>query len=199
MSGSEETGCAEHLGPFIAFDTLRRERHQQNNIEASGAAGSLTRQPFLVLTGDKNSSELTDHLQRHHLDYVELEVYRTCPRTDIQPRLTHLLRDIAASRSSTEGKHTVITVWFACFSPSSAEAVLNAIPTPTIRSDLAASHSWIHDLTVELEARYHVDIQIRMAAIGKTTRNYLLKQGFEGVVQAEKPNADCLARAITDE
>lgn len=39
-------------------------------------------------------------------------------------------------------------------------------------------------------------ITFRVAAIGKTTRQYLQQRGFDRVVQAERPNAEYLAKAI---
>ncbi|KAJ9106366.1 hypothetical protein QFC21_001512 [Naganishia friedmannii] len=210
VSGSEETGCAERLGPFIVSDTRHQQQQQQQQTEsqacnAGSSSSTTTTRPFLILVGDKNSSELTDHLQRHQLAYKELQVYRTGPRTDIQRRLTDLLGDIAASHSSAEGAaQPVLTVWFAWFSPSSAQAVLYAAPAPapaapasstqTATAAAAAGtrpHSWIQDLAVDLAARYHVQMRIRMAAIGKTTTSYLVRQMGEitRVVQAEAPNA----------
>ncbi|KAJ9104025.1 hypothetical protein QFC19_004159 [Naganishia cerealis] len=185
---SEDTGCAENLGPFIVFDTHRRRRRLAN------PAAELS--PFLVLTGDKNSPELTDFLQRNKLDYRELEVYRTCPRQDISPRLITLLRGISASHYPEPTEEPII-VWFACFSPSSAEAVLRAQVAFTSTQG-STSRFWFEDTVIDLGSQYKVDMRIRVAAIGKTTRNYLCQQGFEAVVQAEKPNPECLARAIAE-
>jgi uroporphyrinogen-III synthase len=203
VAGSEETGCAENLGPFIVADARHRQRRLEGpETSEERPSSSSSKSPFLVLTGDKNSSELTDHLQRNRMEYQELEVYRTCPRPDVHSRLADLLEGIAAaSKSTSAGEQTILTVWFACFSPSSTEAVLQAtpsLPSSQTTTDTASHHSWIQDLARDLGNRYNVDIRLRMAAIGKTTKNYLVQLGFEGVVQAEKPNAECLARAIAE-
>lgn len=178
--GSEDTGCAEHLGPFIV-----------SHLASQADAGfPTTRKPFLVLTGDKNSSELTDILQRHQVAYQELEVYRTSPRPDIAKRLGGLLEDIVVGKEGNPDQ--VVTIWFAFFSPSSAEAVLLADTSPTA----PGQRYWYDQIASDLEERHHVHLNFRMAAIGKTTGNYLRREGFENVVQAGKPNAEGMARAI---
>lgn len=184
VSESQETGCAEHLGPFIVSHIT---------TEDSRTDGAATLKPFLVLTGDKNSSELTDILQRNQVAYQELEVYRTRPLPDIAPRLTALLEDIVVG--SARNPEQAITIWFAFFSPSSAEAVLQARPSSAETSQ--TSH-WHNIIAEELEERYGKRIEFRMAAIGKTTGNYLRRQGFNDVVQAEKPNAEGMAKAIAN-
>lgn len=183
VPGSEETGCAENLGPFIVS-------HIDSQASRKDVATAI--KPFLVLTGDKNSSELTDHLQQHQVPYEELEVYRTSPRPDIADRLANLLEEIVVGWDRSVGR--AITIWFAFFSPSSAEAVLYAdtLATP------AEQEYWYNQVTSDLEERYDVRIRFRMAVIGKTTGNYLRRQGFGDVVQAEKPNAEGMARAISE-
>ncbi|KAJ9117200.1 hypothetical protein QFC20_000344 [Naganishia adeliensis] len=182
-TGSEDTGCAENLGPFIV---------SHNDSGARPKSNAATSNPFLVLTGDKNSSELTDHLQRHQVVYEELEVYRTSPRSDIAQRLAELLEAIVVG--SNRGVDQAITIWFAFFSPSSAEAVLHAETLTTT----AEQKYWYNHVASELEQHYRVRIRFRMAAIGKTTGNYLRRQGFGDVVQAVKPNAEGMAKAIAE-
>lgn len=183
VPGSEDTGCAENLGPFIV---------SHNDSGARPKSNAATPNPFLVLTGDKNSSELTDHLQRHQVVYEELEVYRTSPRSDIAQRLAELLEAIVVG--SNRGVDQAITIWFAFFSPSSAEAVLHAETLTTT----AEQKYWYNQVASELEQHYRVRIRFRMAAIGKTTGNYLRRQGFGDVVQAVKPNAEGMAKAIAE-
>jgi uroporphyrinogen-III synthase len=96
--------------------------------------------------------------------------------------------------ADTEESVQEITIWLAFFSPSSAEAVLFASP-PTPSTDESPSY-WYHQLTQDAQTKHRKQVTFRMAAIGKTTRCYLQGRGFEGVVQAERPNAECLARAI---
>jgi uroporphyrinogen-III synthase len=182
VPGSEDTGCAEHLGPFIVSHLAS---------QSADTGFPTTRKPFLVLTGDKNSSELTDILQRHQVAYRELEVYRTSPRPDIAKRLGGLLEDIVVGKEGNPDQ--VLTIWFVFFSPSSAEAVLRANTTPTA----PGQRYWYDQIASYLEERHDVHLNIRMAAIGKTTGNYLRREeGFEDVVQAGKPNAEGMARAI---
>jgi uroporphyrinogen-III synthase len=178
---SQATGCAELLGPFIVSDLhARRLQEEPSSVK-----------PLLVLTGDKNSSELTDILQCHEIAYQEFEVYRTCPRSDIRQRLEALIEEIVAG---TEKAAQEITIWLAFFSPSSAEAVLLASP-PSPSTEGIPSY-WHQQLAQDAQTNHGKRVTFRMAAIGKTTRHYLQGRGFEGVVQAERPNAECLARAI---
>lgn len=183
MAESEATGCAEFLGPCIVSDVRTR-------FSEGGAPSSAN--PLLVLTGDKNSPELTDILRRDGIAYGELEVYRTCPRPDIRQRLSALLGEILVDADQTSRP---VTVWLAFFSPSSAAAVLSASP-PMSSSDARPS-PWYEHLAQALPD-HGKRIDFRIAAIGKTTRLYLEQQGFERVVQAERPNAESLARAIAD-
>jgi uroporphyrinogen-III synthase len=178
---SEDTGCAEHLGPFIVSHLAS---------QSADTGFPTPRKPFLVLTGDKNSSELTDILRRHHVAYRELEVYRTSPRPDIAKRLGGLLEDIAVGKEGNPDQ--VVTIWFAFFSPSSAEAVLSA----DIQPASPGQRYWYDKVASDLEKRHGVRLRLRKAAIGKTTGNYLRREGFEHVVQAGKPNAQDMARAI---
>jgi hypothetical protein len=96
--------------------------------------------------------------------------------------------------AGTEESVQEITIWLAFFSPSSAEAVLFASP-PSPSTDVSAS-DWHQQLTQDAQTNHGKRVTFRMAAIGKTTRHYLQGRGFKGVVQAERPNAECLARAI---
>lgn len=183
VSASEDTGCAEILGPFIVS-------HLNSQFRGTGKQG--TSKPFLILTGDKNSSELTDILQRHQVAYKELEVYRTSPRPDIAERMAELLAEIVAG-ANRDTEHPLI-IWFAFFSPSSAEAVLRAGAKPASTGE----RYWFDRVASDLEEHHGVRIKFRMAAIGKTTGNYLRREGFEDVVQAGKPNAEGMVRAIVE-
>lgn len=182
MAESEVTGCAEFLGPFIVSDLRTRFTE----------TGAPSAKPLLVLTGDKNSPELTDILRRDGIAYEELEVYRTCPRPDIRQRLSGLMGNLLVDAGETSRP---VTVWLAFFSPSSAGAVLSASASST--SSDARQSRWYEHLA-QAQNDHGKRLDFRIAAIGKTTRLYLQQQGFDRVVQAERPNAESLARAIAD-
>ncbi|GHJ88505.1 hypothetical protein NliqN6_4907 [Naganishia liquefaciens] len=187
VAESETTGCAELLGSFIVSDA-----QQGKAVALAPARGK----PLLVLTGDKNSPELADILRRGGIPFKEVQVYRTCPRHDIRPRLSGLIEDIMVDAEETDRRPltvtATVTVWLAFFSPSSADAVLSAGPSTS------SSLPWYEQLvqTAPIDPSSSPRIQFRIAAIGKTTRLYLEQRGFERVVQAQRPNAEALARAI---
>ncbi|CCA71855.1 hypothetical protein PIIN_05790 [Serendipita indica DSM 11827] len=77
------------------------------------------------------------------------------------------------------------TPWVVFFSPSTAEAVLDAIPDSRCASTESDSLSFRNS-------------SLRLASIGSTTREYLMSRGLAVDASSGKPSADSLSQAISE-
>jgi uroporphyrinogen-III synthase len=125
--------------------------------------------PLLLIRGDKSTNELQHGLKKAHRTYVETTVYSTSCRPSLQSDVRSLLDDIGKKEEET---------WLAFFSPSSAEMVLNHLPSP---KESPTSGSWA---------------SIRTAAIGETTAQFLVENMGEVHAVAKEPTAGGLLSAI---
>lgn len=124
--------------------------------------------PYLIIRGDKSLEEIPTALRQVGREVVELTVYSTTPRLDI----AQSIEDALLKSSGRQASETT-PQWLAFFSPSSASYALPLIPPDLLASD-----------------------HIRFAAIGDTTRAFLIERGLTVHAVAKEPNAKALLTAI---
>ncbi|GAA5920103.1 hypothetical protein JCM1841_004098 [Sporobolomyces salmonicolor] len=149
---------------------------------------SLNR-PLLYLTGDKNRDTLPRLLKEGGVETRPLQVYETTKRDGFDEALEARLRSIR-EQADPGGR-----IWIALFSPSGAEAslaslrrlgLLPAPPSPASPGAEASDHSFPS-----------VAPRVRLAAIGPTTRDYLVHEvGVAVHAVARRPEAGELVGAV---
>jgi len=152
--------------------------------EPNGAGDEPRYRPYLLIRGDKTLEEIPTALKESGREVVELVVYSTTARPDIQENIASVLSAIKSTASQTrsdgidvqnglydhtaEGPDTSTPdnrpastpVWLAFFSPSSAAFVLPYLPP----------HG-------------------RIFVIGETTRNWVEAQGLQADAVGAEPTA----------
>ncbi|GAA6024023.1 hypothetical protein JCM10207_004492 [Rhodosporidiobolus poonsookiae] len=168
--GAEESGTGEALARFILD---RFEADAQPGTADAGREGGAPKR-LLYLTGDKNRDVLPSLLSSSStITLTPLQVYATAPVPTFPSDLAALL-----SALSTAPDRPAEEVWLALFSPSSAVALLSAL-----RDD---------------GAKPPPGLRIRFAAIGPTTRDFLVGEGVEVHAVARTPDAEGLVKAIAE-
>lgn len=119
-----------------------------------------------MVRGDKSLEEVPSALKEAGREVREVTVYETAEEPKLSQRVSEISKEI----------HGETTVWLAFFSPSSAKMVL-----PHIRS------AGLLDRTGR---------EVRVAAIGETTRRFLEGGGWLVDAIAAEPNAEGLFEAI---
>ena len=129
---------------------------------------------YLLIRGDRSLDIIPEALRRADRAFKEVIVYETSE----DPRLASTLGALA---DDIRGK----SVWFAFFSPSSAEMTLHHLRTTRLSSSVNIG-------TLD-EAQ---GSRPKIAAIGQTTGSYLESEGLRTNAVAKIPNAAGLLQAV---
>ncbi|GAA5827748.1 hypothetical protein JCM11251_007653 [Rhodosporidiobolus azoricus] len=200
--GAEETGTGEALARFII------EHFEREVLVEKGCDGRPPRRKLLYLTGDKNRDTLPSILAASSSPEIVLEplqVYATSSDSSLSTALTTLLdsmdpsstpitNDSSSSDILNEPPHPPKTVYFALFSPSSALPLITHLRSlsllPPYPSSLPSTASCPPP---------RKGLDLRFAAIGPTTRDYLVHDlGVEVHAMAAKPDARSLTEALSE-
>lgn len=165
IHGAEHTGSGEALAQYIIV----------NHKPASDS--DLEHRQLLYLTGDKNRETIPEILGDGGFSLRRLQVYETAAVDDLMKRSVEKMEALTASSQETP--------WVVFFSPSTAEAVLDAIPDSRCASTESDSLSFRNS-------------SLRLASIGSTTREYLMSRGLAVDASSGKPSADSLSQAISE-
>ena len=124
--------------------------------------------PYLVIRGDKSLDEIPLALKNAGRKVREITVYETSEHPELEQRIFQIFNNLGRSYSGM--------LWFAFFSPSSAGMVL-----PYLQSS-----GFLRKPSSEM----------RIAAIGETTKRFIEDEGLVVHAVAEGPNAASLVQAI---
>jgi uroporphyrinogen-III synthase len=136
---------------------------------------------YLFVRGDKSLETIQPALRDGGHTVHEVEVYRTGPSASLQRDVDNTLGYFISNITDAQP-----TVWLAFFSPSSAQYVLDCLPSEVVSaiSSTASGDATAVRLT-------------RVVAIGQTTRAFLQQRGIRTDAVARTPDAAGLAQAIT--
>lgn len=174
----EQTGNGEALAKFIL------EWHATLSREVTFLEGRKL--PLLFLVGEQRRDIIPKLLQSeevHPLDRIkmtEVVVYETGEMATFEEDFTSLVRAAKTKRVKKQ--------WIAVFSPQGCEAMLNGL-------------GWLDEKSGQFSPALREVVsggmETRIAAIGPTTREYLVQEfGFEPDVQAEKPSPEGLGEGF---
>ncbi len=138
--------------------------------------GDKSYKPYLVIRGDKSLDEIPSALVRAGRVVREVTVYETVEDPELGQRID----------GSFESLPDKGTVWLAFFSPSSARMIL-----PHLRR--LGDMFRMNDIAT---AAGQPSLQVRVAAIGETTRTFLKGEGMGVDAIAEEPSAEGLVKAM---
>ncbi|KAI9837848.1 MAG: hypothetical protein M1819_006782 [Sarea resinae] len=212
-----ETGNGENLAHFI----LEHYNNLYSGTESAGEERWAKRDkpPLLFLTGEQRrdiipktldsppSAEGEDQARRR-IDLKELVVYATGTMASFETDLTRLLRKECGypstpcrtppqpqkqTQTSTPPPHPN---WIVVFSPTGCDTLLHALGLldPSTGRAFQPDPQNTQSTTSDTRRR-----QTRIATIGPTTRDYLIKKfGFHPDVCAESPSPEGVGRGIDE-
>ena len=125
--------------------------------------------PLLLVRGDKSLDVLPSALRAHSIPFTEVHAYSTTESAGLRDRIREAWRGVE---------------WVVFLAPSSAGMVIphlldEGVSLPRLEAGLLGA-------------------DIRIAAIGETTRRYLEKQGWRVDAIASQPTAEGLAIAVRE-
>lgn len=177
VRGADETGNAERLSDYIITDIQKRTELKvgQNcttHKESEDGSSPLSSLPLLYLVGDKTGVVLTTKLAAAAVPFEMLHVYDTFPSPTFEEDFKRVVSSVLASAKKHHEQEPLR--WIVFFSPSGAEQAIDLLKDP-----------------------HHKELgAVRTAVIGPTTRDFLIRSGWDCHAMAESPNPESLLRAI---
>ncbi|KAM0747897.1 tetrapyrrole biosynthesis, uroporphyrinogen III synthase [Meredithblackwellia eburnea MCA 4105] len=179
----------------------------------SKGEGKWEEKELLYLTGDKNRETIPDIISSSGVGVVlrKIQVYETCVRDGWEEGFSGVWEQVARDEGNERKQGTA---WIALFSPSGARPVLDLLERSMLSSPSAAPATTTEGYRIPLVSLLSLSssaspttanatcpertITIKLAAIGPTTRNYILERGFRLHAMARSPEPDELSRCILE-
>ncbi|KAK4051475.1 protein transport protein sft2 [Microbotryomycetes sp. JL221] len=186
--GADESGTGEKLANFIVH-RVKTARSPHTN---DGCADPAKDKPFLWLVGDKNRDTVPTILLRAGLKAERVQVYETDVCQDFERVLDETL---ASSTLNVQEPERHPQLWLALFSPSGAKHCIECLRQRGLLPQRPTAGS-----TAESSPPRATSVQIKLAAIGPVTQNYLERdEGLKVAAMAQKPEPQALLAALLEQ